>query len=105
MLGAGVDDAGIVGEDGGRELLVTAEDRDADADADEDSAAELEAASEAELPVPPTLLWPCRLCRWRCVSASAAQPAKTINSTTRSTDDILDAKCILTMLEVIAQRG
>jgi len=100
LLGVGVDDAGFVGDDGSREVLVAAEDRDGEADAVADSAAELEAASVAELPVPPTLLWTCRLCRWRCVSASAAQTAKAINSTNRKTDGILDASCILTTLRI-----
>lgn len=43
--------------------MVTAEDRDGDADVDvgSDSTVVPEGALEAELPVPPTLLWPCRL--------------------------------------------
>jgi hypothetical protein len=90
MMGVGVDD-------GAREVLVAAEDRDGEAVAVALSAVELEAASVAELPVPPTLLWTCRLSRWRCVSASAAQTAKTTRSTKRNTDGILDARCILTM--------
>jgi hypothetical protein len=61
VLGVAVD-TGLV-DDGSREVAVAVEDRDGEADAVVGSAVELEAASEAELPVPPALLWPCRLCR------------------------------------------
>lgn len=94
VVDAGVDDDAGAGDDGGRELAVTCDDRVADAEAEFDVTAELEAAAD-EPAVPTGLLWPWRLCRCRCASASAAQTAEMMTSTRKKTDGILDMRRIL----------
>jgi hypothetical protein len=88
------DDEGCVGEvDAALELVVTGEDSDGVGDAD--SAAELEGAAEDEPPVPTGVLWPWRLCRWRCASTSVAHTAAMMKMANRKNNGILDARYML----------